>query len=96
MKNSLEIRRHFASDNYAGICPEAWAALTEANRDHAVSYGDDSWTARAADLIREVFETSCEVFFVFNGNNSMLSVFVIEKFTVQPWQLALLFMQSRR
>ena len=60
-------RRHFASDNYAGICPEAWAALAEANHDHAVGYGDDPWTARAADLIREVFETNCEVFFVFNG-----------------------------
>jgi threonine aldolase len=59
--------RHFASDNYAGICPEAWAALAEANHGHAVSYGDDPWTARAADLIREVFETRCEVFFVFNG-----------------------------
>ena len=67
MKNAVEIRRHFASDNYAGICPEAWAALAEANQGHAVSYGDDSWTARAADLIREVFETPCEVFFVFNG-----------------------------
>src|SRR3989449_2835982 len=67
VKNAVEIRRHFASDNYAGICPEAWAALPEANQGHAVSYGDDSWTARAADLIREVFETPCEVFFVFNG-----------------------------
>jgi threonine aldolase len=61
------IRRHFASDNYAGICPEAWAALAEANQDHAVGYGDDPWTARAADLIRQVFETHCDVFFVFNG-----------------------------
>jgi len=67
MKNALEIRRHFASDNYAGICPEAWAALQEANQGHAVSYGDDPWTARATDLIREVFEMRCEVFFVFNG-----------------------------
>ena len=67
VKNAVEILRHFASDNYAGICPEAWAALAEANQGHAVSYGDDSWTARAADLIREVFETPCEVFFVFNG-----------------------------
>ena len=24
--------RQFASDNYAGICPEAWDALEEANR----------------------------------------------------------------
>src|SRR5437762_9838949 len=61
------IRRHFASDNYAGICPEAWAALEKANRDHVVSYGDDSWTAQAADLLRDVFEMPCEVFFVFNG-----------------------------
>src|SRR6266540_3185316 len=67
MKTTVELRRHFASDNYAGICPEAWAALEEANHDHAVSYGDDPWTARAADLIRDVFETRCEVFFVFNG-----------------------------
>jgi len=60
-------RRHFASDNYAGICPEAWASLQEANQGHAPGYGDDPWTARAADLLREVFETNCEVFFVFNG-----------------------------
>lgn len=59
--------RQFASDNYAGICPEAWAALEQANRGHVPSYGDDEWTARAADLIRDVFETRCEVFFVFNG-----------------------------
>lgn len=59
--------RHFASDNYAGICPEAWKAMEEASRGHAPSYGDDLWTERASDLIREVFETDCEVFFVFNG-----------------------------
>lgn len=65
-KNSAA-RGHFASDNYAGICPEAWAALAEANQGHARSYGDDLWTQKASDLIREVFETDCEVFFVFNG-----------------------------
>src|SRR6266540_1831535 len=59
--------RHFASDNYAGICPEAWAALAEANAGHVTGYGDDAWTQKAADLIRDVFETHCEVFFVFNG-----------------------------
>ena len=67
MTTQSEPRRHFASDNYAGICPEAWAALADANQGHAVAYGEDPWTARAADLLREVFETSCEVFFVFNG-----------------------------
>lgn len=62
-----ERARHFASDNYAGICPEAWAALEEANRGHCSGYGEDEWTQKASDLIRDVFETDCEVFFVFNG-----------------------------
>jgi len=56
-----------ASDNTAGICPEAWAALEAANRGRLPSYGNDEWTARACDLLRTVFETDCEVFFVFNG-----------------------------
>jgi threonine aldolase len=67
MSHAADARRQFASDNYAGICPEAWAALVEANQGHAHSYGDDPWTQKASDLIRDVFETKCEVFFVFNG-----------------------------
>src|SRR2546427_12276298 len=63
-------RRHFASDNYAGMCPESLAALVEANQGHEVSYGNDSWTAKASNLIRDVFETDCEVFFVFNGTSA--------------------------
>src|ERR1043165_378306 len=63
-------RRHFASDNFAGICPEALAALVEANAGHAPSYGADAWTAEATRLLREIFETDCEVFFVFNGTAS--------------------------
>jgi threonine aldolase len=59
--------QQFASDNYSGICPEAMQALATANQGHVYSYGDDPWTAEAADLLRETFETDCEVFFVFNG-----------------------------
>src|SRR5260221_10915513 len=70
MTTETPSRRQFASDNYAGICPEAFAALTEANQGHEVSYGDDSWTAKASNLIRDVFETNCEVFFVFNGTSA--------------------------
>src|SRR6267154_1242979 len=64
---SIPVRRHFASDNYAGICPEAFAAMAEANHGHETSYGDDTWTGKASNLIREIFEKDCEVFFVFNG-----------------------------
>ena len=59
--------QQFASDNYSGICPEVWAAMAEANRGHERAYGEDSWTARAADRFRQLFETDCEVFFAFNG-----------------------------
>lgn len=63
----LELKQQFASDNYAGICPEALEATEAANRGHATAYGDDPWTARAADAFRNLFETDCEVYFVFNG-----------------------------
>lgn len=62
--------RQFASDNYSGICPEAWTAMAEANHGHEVSYGEDDWTQLATDQIREVFETDCDVFFVFNGTSA--------------------------
>ena len=61
-------KTQFASDNTAGVCPEAWEAMARANRDYASSYGTDGWTERAANLLRELFETNdAEVFFVFNG-----------------------------
>jgi threonine aldolase len=62
------VTSHFASDNWAAIAPEALAALLEANgAGHAPAYGDDAWTARAADTIRSLFEADCAVFFVFTG-----------------------------
>jgi threonine aldolase len=67
VEGGLHPRRQFASDNYAPICPEAWATMETANVGHAAAYGNDPWTQEAADLIRDIFETRCEVFFVFNG-----------------------------
>lgn len=64
--------RHFASDNNAGILPEVWAALAEANASgHEPAYGEDACTARAVAEFRRVFERDeLEVFFVFNGTAS--------------------------
>ena len=61
------LEQQFGSDNYAGICPEAWSAMDEANRGFAASYGDDPWTERASNAFRDLFETDCDVFFVVNG-----------------------------
>lgn len=57
----------FASDNQAGICPEAWRALEMANRGHAGAYGDDDWTRAAAERLRRTFDTDCDVYFVWSG-----------------------------
>lgn len=60
-------QQQFASDNYAGICPEAWTAMEMANKGHAYAYGDDAWTKRASDALRATFEHPCDVYFAFNG-----------------------------
>ncbi|MBO0766877.1 MAG: low specificity L-threonine aldolase [Hyphomicrobiaceae bacterium] len=60
--------QQFASDNNAGLCPEALDALVAANRQgHAMGYGEDAWTERACERLRALFETDCAVFFAFNG-----------------------------
>ena len=60
-------RHEFASDNTAAICPEVLAALEEANQGAADSYGDDEGTSRVRELVRDVFETDCDTYLVFNG-----------------------------
>jgi threonine aldolase len=60
--------QNFASDNNAGLCPEALEALVRANAEgHVTGYGSDPWTERACDQLRALFETDCAVFFVFSG-----------------------------
>jgi threonine aldolase len=41
--------------------------MQEANSGFVPSYGDDRWTAQACESLRQVFETDCQVYFVFNG-----------------------------
>ena len=62
--------RRFASDNNSGASSEIETALVAANIDHAVGYGDDPWTARAAALFKVEFGEKAEVFFVINGTGA--------------------------
>ena len=59
--------RYLASDNTSGLCPEAMDYLARANVADDLAYGNDAWTTAASDGFRDLFETDCEVFFVFNG-----------------------------
>lgn len=62
--------RGFASDNYAGAHPEVLAAIAEANEGHQISYGEDVYTERLHERIREIFGERSEVFPVFNGTGA--------------------------
>ena len=67
-QQSFASQQQFASDNYAGMCPEVLEVMQQANdTGHEYAYGDDRWTQLVCDRIRDLFETDCEVFFVFNG-----------------------------
>ena len=61
------MRYEFFSDNTAGIAPEAAAALMRANQGYAPSYGADSWSERAADQLRALFDCDAQVFFTSTG-----------------------------
>lgn len=56
------------SDNAAGAHPRIIEALAAANVGSALAYGDDEWTARLHDVVREVFEhPTARVFPVVSG-----------------------------
>src|SRR3954462_8496455 len=64
MNSHIELR----SDNAAGVAPEIIAAISGANTDSALAYGDDHWTVQFRDKVREVFEhPHAEVFPVISG-----------------------------
>lgn len=68
---SAPSHRQFASDTWAPMCPAAVEALVAAATGHAEPYGDDPWTHRAAELVREIFEKpDLEMFFVPTGTAS--------------------------
>lgn len=65
-----EARRGFASDNNAGTDPVLIEAMVLANTGHSIAYGDDDFTRRAQELIREQFGSGTEAFFVLTGTGA--------------------------
>ena len=58
----------FTSDNAAGAPPEVLAAVAAAADGYGMAYGNDPWTTRARDAIREAFEApDASVHFVATG-----------------------------
>jgi threonine aldolase len=58
---------NFGSDNGAGVAPQILDAIASSSRVYAPAYGADEYTARAATLLSEVFETKVAAFLVTTG-----------------------------
>lgn len=63
--------RSFGSDNNSGVHPRIMQAIADANTDHTIAYGDDDWTRRAEEVVRELLgEKDSNPMFVFNGTGA--------------------------
>jgi threonine aldolase len=73
----------FASDNYAGVPQEVLDALAAANVGHAISYGDDEWTARADAAFRAQFGDGARAWYVTTGTAANVLGL---KAVCRPWE----------
>lgn len=62
--------KSFASDNNSGIHPDILKAIEFANFDHVIGYGDDPYTKRSDDRIREIFGENIVPYYAFNGTGA--------------------------
>lgn len=63
--------RSFGSDNNSGVHPRILEAMTQANSDHTIAYGDDPWTREAAAQIRLMLgNNEIEPLFLLNGTGA--------------------------
>ncbi len=63
-------KRGFASDNNAGIDPDIFKAIENANNGHATGYGEDPWSREAVALFKKEFGENSEIFFVLTGTGA--------------------------
>lgn len=66
---------HFESDYLEGCCPQILEALQATNLEQTLGYGEDSHCAKAADMIRYVFDCpDAEVHFLVGGTQANATV----------------------
>ncbi len=63
-------RNHFASDNISPAHPLVMDAILSANQGHTLGYGDDYYTQRACEKLKQVFGMVSDPFFVFTGTGA--------------------------
>ena len=83
---------HFGSDNQTGASSSGhWNLFNKANNGYTHGYGEDEWTDRAVQALKETFDCDLKAFFVVTGtaaNSLALSTLV------QPWETILCLHQA--
>lgn len=72
----------FLSDNASPAHPAVLQALSDASRDHVISYGDDDETAAAVEAFQELFQQECGVYFAYNGTGANVAAL---RSMLRPW-----------
>lgn len=62
--------KSFGSDNHSGIHPLILQAITSANHEHSLAYGDDPITLEAKDRLKALFGADTEALFIMNGTGA--------------------------
>lgn len=57
----------FKSDNVSGVHPKILNAIQEANIGHESPYGADTYSKRAIDIIKDLFQKDVDVYFTLLG-----------------------------
>ena len=78
-----KIWRGFASDNYAGVHPAVFDAMTQVNEGHEIAYGDDTETEKFNEVVVENFGPNAVGFPMFNGTGANV---VALQAALQRWE----------
>lgn len=62
--------RSFGSDNHSGVHRDILSAISEANKDHVIAYGDDPYTEKVSQKIKQLFGEQAHFFPMFNGTGA--------------------------
>ncbi|MFP4442592.1 MAG: threonine aldolase family protein [Spirochaetia bacterium] len=79
----MPAERYFASDNNSPVNAEVMEALHQVNSNHQIAYGDDPYTERGIDMLRETFGENTHPFFVYNGTGANVTALSA---LLQPYQ----------
>jgi threonine aldolase len=81
--STRKIWRGFASDNYAGVHPAVFEAMTQVNEGHEIAYGDDTETEKFNKVVIENFGAKAVGFPLFNGTGANV---VALQAAIQRWE----------